>query len=117
MRKGCIAALAIFAVAVLAAVVWFNREGTFSHANYERIRPGMSLADVERLVGAPGAETFEGQLPGVVDWSVPVDHPKRVKAVVAGEQYFRWDDGNGAEIIISLRGGVVAEKWYWEPSL
>jgi hypothetical protein len=37
--------------------------------------------------------------------------------VVAGERYFRWDDGNGAEIIISLRSGVVAEKWYWEPSL
>jgi hypothetical protein len=117
MRKVCLATLALFAVAVLVAVLWFTRTGTFSQANYERIRPGMSLAEVERLLGGPGTETLEGHLPGVVDWSVPVDHPKRVKAVVSGEQYLRWEDGHGSEVIISLRGGVVAEKWYWEPSL
>ncbi|WP_171469925.1 hypothetical protein [Frigoriglobus tundricola] len=87
-----------------------------SHANYERIRPGMNLAQVERLLGGPGTEALEKHLPGVVDWDVPVDHPKRVKAVVSGEQYFCWDD-RGTEIIISLRAGVVSEKWYYEPSL
>jgi hypothetical protein len=117
MRRACLAALTVFAAAVMVAVAWFTRVGTVSYANYERIQPGMSLAEVDRLVGAPGTEIPETELPGVVDWSVPVDHPKRVKAVVSGERYFRWEDGSGPEIIISLRGGVVAEKWYWEASL
>jgi len=117
MRKEWLAALAVFAIVVLTTVVWLDRPSTFSHANCERICPGMGLADVQRLLGSPGTETFESCLPGVVDWNVPVTHPKRVKPVVSGEQYFRWDDAEGAKIIISLRDGVVAEKWYWKPSL
>ncbi len=116
MRKGCLAALALFAALIVVAVFWFNRTGTFSHANYERIRPGMTPAEVERLLGGHGTEVPESQLPGIVDREVPVDHPKRVKPVVSGERYLRLEQG-GSEIIVSLRGNVVAEKWYWEPSL
>jgi hypothetical protein len=84
----------------------------------------MTLAEVEQRLGAPGLSQSEGQLPGVVDWSVPVDHPKRVKAVIGGEESYRWNKSGSrqiligdAYIIISLRDGVVADKYYWEPSL
>lgn len=120
MQRGCVAILAVLSLAVLAAVVRFNREGTISHVNYERILRGMSLAEVERLMGTPGTETFEDRLPGVVDWDVPVDHPRRIKAVVSGERYFQWGEmhvDNGVMIVVSFRDGVVAEKWYYEPSL
>ena len=78
---------------ILAAVCWFTRTGTCSYLNYTRIHPGMPLSEVERLLGSPGTEIPESQLPGIVDWEVPVDHPKRVKAVVSGERYYVWNQG------------------------
>ena len=116
MRKGCLGALALFAVLLVVAALWFNRTGVFSYANFDRIRPGIRVAEVELLLGGPGTEMPEPELPGIVDWSVPVDHPKRVKAVVTGERYIRWKQGE-SYVIVSLRDEVVAEKWYYEPSL
>lgn len=116
MRKVIFAAILVISGASIAATFWFDRIGTFSHTNYERIRPGMTVAEVERLLGAPGAEVRERELPGVVNWDVPVDHPKRIKAVVTGERCLRWERGD-SYIVVSLRREKVAEKWYWEPSL
>jgi hypothetical protein len=101
----------------LSAVAWLNRTGIFSLANYQRIPPGMTLPEVERLLGGRGTEKFEGELPETVDPRVPIGSPNRMRAVVVGDHYLRWDNGNGAEIIVSLRRGVVSEKWYWAPSL
>lgn len=118
MRKGDIAILAALVLVAIAWIAWDNGRGTFSHANYGRIHPGMSLAEVERLLGGRGDKMPEGELPKVVDWSVPLEAPERTKQVVSGEQFFRWrGEVNGAQIIISLRDGIVAEKWYWEQSL
>jgi hypothetical protein len=99
----------------LSAVAWLNRTGIFSLANYHRIQPGMSLSEVERLLGGRGTEKFQGELPETV--RVSIGSPNRMRAVVVGDQCFRWDNGNGAEIVVSLRRGVVSETWYWAPSL
>jgi len=84
----------------------------------------MTLNEVEELlIVARGMRQAEGRLPGVVDWSVPVDHPKRVKAIASGEEFYRWTKSGKnymigeTYIIITLRDGAVAEKFYWEPSL
>jgi hypothetical protein len=76
----------------------------------------MSLERVETLLGHSGQEISERELPKVVDWSVPVDSPKRVKPVVNGDRFFRWEQG-ACYILVSLKDGVVFEKHYWEPSL
>ncbi len=115
MRKAILAVFALIALTV-GASLWFVRPGTFSYINYLRIQPGMALAEVEEILGCPGTEISEAELPGIVDWTVPLDHPERVKAVLSGERYFRWYQ-QGDEIIISLRGGVLAEKWYSATSL
>lgn len=102
----------------LLLVAWLNRPGTVAWVNYERIRPGMSVEQVELLLGRPGAEIGERELPGVVDHEVPLDHPKRVKPVISGERYLKWNEReNDRTVIVSLKDGVVAEKWFWELSL
>ncbi len=103
----------------LALAAWSNRPGVVSWANYERIRPGMTVEKVERLLGGPGREVSETDgLPGVVDHDVPLDHPKRVRPVVNGERYLKWNvRENDRTVIVSLRAGVVAEKWFSELSL
>src|SRR4051812_8359642 len=104
MRKWFLGGLSLVMVAalILAAYLWFNRTATFSYANYKRILPGMPLAEVDRLLGGPGVEVDESRLPGIVDWDVPVDHPKRIKPVVTGHRYFRWEQGS-SYILVSLR--------------
>jgi hypothetical protein len=116
MRKWCLAVLLLLTVLIVAVVLWTARTGTVSVFNYDRIRPGMSIAEVDMLLGGPGIEISESQLPGIVDRSVPVDHPKRVKPVVTGERYIRWEHGH-SYVVVSLRGKFVAEKWYYVPSL
>ena len=99
--------------AALLLVPMFAFAGNLD-AYYQRIQPGMNLNEVERLLGHPGREVRESELARAVDRSLPVGHPQRVKPVISGERYVRWEKGSGY-IIVSLRGEVIAEKWYWEP--
>ncbi len=116
MRKLLVVgALLTAVVGALAISVRLFRPGQFSRFNFERIDAGMKLSDVELLLGAAGVEIRADQLPGIVDWSVPVDSPKRIKVAIAGEKFYRWEDG-ARHILISLKADVVHEKWYWEPS-
>jgi hypothetical protein len=114
MRKAKLVLLALIAALIVGGWVGSNYYSAFAY--YERIQPGMTLNAVERLLGHPGKEVPESALETVVDRSVPVGHPRRVKPVISGERYLRWDRGSGY-IIVGLRGGVVAEKWYWESEL
>jgi hypothetical protein len=100
----------------LSLVEWLDRPNIF-RAIYERIQPGMTISEVRTLLGRPGNEQVQSQLPQIVDWTVPFGSPNRLKTVVTGEQYFRWDNDDGEKIIVSLRRGVVSEKWYWYPAL
>jgi hypothetical protein len=63
----------------------FDRKGTFSYGNYQRICSGMTLADVERLLGAPGAEIDESFVPLIL-----IGQPKQEQRVVFGDHYYRW---------------------------
>lgn len=114
---GAFAVLLVGGVLLLAG--WLNRPGTVSWVNYGRIQPGMTVEEVERLLGGTGYEvTVKNGLPQVVDDDVPLDHPKRIKPVVSGERCLSWGDaGTERQIVISLRIGVVVEKWFRERSL
>jgi len=77
----------------------------------------MTLNEVERLLGAPGVEIGQSRLPSIVDSSLPLGDPRHVRIAVSGERYFRWEGDYQAELIVSLKDGAVAEKYFWEPSL
>jgi len=115
MLKWFAAGLAVLVTlaVVSAGWLWFGRAGSFSRWNYERIHPGMSLAEVEQLLGEPGESVEEQYVPHVVDRSV---EPRREKPVIRGEQYFQWRKGSLC-IIIGLEDGVVAEKYFNEHCL
>jgi hypothetical protein len=109
-----LAILLTLALAAVAGAAWWCRPGVFSYSNYQGIQPGMTLEQVESLLGGPGREIPESEVTYVVDNNAPVGSTKRLKHVVAGERYFEWGE-DLFELIISLKGGRVAEKWYWEP--
>lgn len=115
MGKWLNAGVVVVLIAALAASLWsIYRPGIFSSVNYERIRPGMTLAEVEQLLGEPGMPLSEQELPQVGYGPGPG------KAPVNGDRYFQWKEapeGFGRYILISLRNGVVADKYYWQPSL
>jgi hypothetical protein len=114
MRYKALVLLAL-GLSLSATAIGCERVGKFSYANYERIQVGMTLTEVERLLGAPGEEIDESfvALTNVGD--------KKTKRVVSGDKYYKWfkdkADVLGAWIVISLKNGLVAEKYYWEPSL
>jgi hypothetical protein len=91
-------------LALLVTLYWCCRPGVFSYVNYWRISPGMILPQVERLIGKPGKEISPREVPGTP-----------TGPLVSGDRFFRWEDGNRV-IFISLKSGVVYEKYYWEPS-
>jgi hypothetical protein len=112
MRKAEVVLLALIAALIVLGLVGFNRPS----ATINRIHPGMTLAEVEQVMGHPGTEIPESAVETVVDRSVPAGNPRRVRPVISGERYFRWYQGSG-QIIVSLRGELVAEKWYYESDL
>jgi hypothetical protein len=112
MKKARLVVLVLIAALIVAG--WVGSTYYSAFAYYQRIQPGMNLNEVERLLGHPGREVRESELARAVDRSLPVGHPQRVKPVISGERYVRWEKGSGY-IIVSLRGEAIAEKWYWEP--
>ena len=92
--------------AVMGAVVTVRySSGRFSYINYQRIAKGMSIVEVEELLGSSGTEVKASQVLLL-----------NQKPVVRGERYFRWD-AEIRRIYVSLNNDVVAEKYYWSPSL
>jgi hypothetical protein len=110
--------------------------GRFSYCNYQRVQLGMTLPDVEALLG-PGTEIGRDRLPVVVRPAPGVvvppdppggpyrtvrDYPVVEVPVVDGDRFFRWEADapwlqSGAYIIVAFRDGKVCDKTYWEPSL
>jgi hypothetical protein len=119
MRKWLLAAafgLVALAVLVFALDAYLNRPGRFCHRNYERIQVGMALAEVEALLGGPGREIAQVDLPQSRDFSPPLPQ-EWSKPVLIGDQFFRWltpEKYNGGEIIVGVKDGRVSDKWYWE---
>ena len=79
-----------------------------------RIRIGMPIADVERILGKGcrvSAESFQ-----TVDYDEP-DIEKRRRPVVDGDVRFAWTSKHHFEIVVGVRNGVVCDKWCWVPGL
>lgn len=114
--------IAVFGLLVLVGLgfaldAYVNRPGRLCYRNYERIQVGMSLVEVEALLGGTGEEIRRETLPGSPDYNEPV-LSKRVKPVVTGDKFFRWYESPiGKKVIVGLKDDKVCDKWYWEPSL
>jgi hypothetical protein len=103
----------------VAIEVWRfqNRPAAVLHSNSEKIRSGMRLEEVQALLGNLGEKIAESPLPEIVDGDVPVDSPGRIKPVVSGEHFYKWEADGGAYFIVSLKHGVVHRTFFYEPSL
>ena len=97
-------------LALLLPFVWigfcflFCPTGTLFEFNCRyRIHVGMTLEEVEHLLGPAEEEAF------------PPEEKDR-GPVVEGDRYYCWD-GRGGEFHIGIRNGRVSGKWFWAPSL
>jgi hypothetical protein len=117
-RQAIVGALALggVAAALAAGRCVIDSKRPF-YRSYELVQPGMDRSEVGALIGGPGAEWPERSVPRVVDWAQPVESPGRLKRVVDGEQFLRWEGASGEVIILGFTQGRVTAKWYWEPSL
>ncbi len=108
MARGQRVLLPAALVAVLAVVywAWSWRAGVPSHHDFDRVREGMSLQEVEELLG-PGNEA---RGPGW-RWS-----PTGGEPIVGGNRFFRWCPRDGF-ITIGMKDGRVVNKDYFVYSL
>jgi hypothetical protein len=128
--------LVVLVASILLGRFWFGELDRF-HAGYERIQVGMTLAEVEAILG-PGTEIDLSEVPTTLVSLNPAaeraayerarrtgrplptvrSFPAHSKPVVQGDRVVRWrGDHNGARILIGFKDGKVAEKWYTEYSL
>jgi hypothetical protein len=104
IRRVMIALSVLFVVALLASARCYN--GTVSDCNYAKIENGMTVGQVESVLGT-GREIGREYIPSTRDGPV-----------VDGQAYFLWEEAaTGRQVWVGLRGGRVCTKWYWEPSL
>jgi hypothetical protein len=106
LALGC-ASFALVALVVIASLILAQcRRGVISECNYGKIRPGMTVSEVEAILGS--GQELEGKY-------VPYTHTGPVSS---GERFFKWEDRTTArKVWVGIRSGRVCDKWYWEPSL
>jgi hypothetical protein len=111
------AALAVLLSAWKTLDLWVDYvEGPISSRGFSRIKIGMSLDEVEAILGPGEQISLEHvtQIPG----SPYAKRKGNLDLVVEGDEFFRWHNSKcGMEIQLGLRDGRVCDKWYWEPSL
>jgi len=105
-----------------------------SEKNYQKITVGMSVEEVEVLLG-PGTVVHQNEVPGIVVSLNPADdareresgssgspstarnYPTRIKPLVEGDHILQWvDNKSGERILVAFKGGIVFEKNYWNPN-
>jgi hypothetical protein len=95
-----------------------TRTGCVSYWNYQRIKEGMSVEEVESLMGSPAN-------PPPTVWSygdyTPPGAPPGCKACVWGDEFFGWQDPpesylGDQNIVIGCSNGKVISKAYRAPS-
>lgn len=111
--------LLLFAVAAVAMAAgllgWFiyaDRTVCVSEANYKRISTGMTMADVESLLGGPGQEI----LPDEVWLGPPFERPAGgtgiPKQSQPGERHYRWvTPGRDMAVVTGMVNGRVCESY------
>jgi hypothetical protein len=127
MRKRWVIALFVGTLLVMlttvavhiSAEIWrfCHRPAAILYQRSERVRPGMRLEAASAALGGAGRKLQEWELPETVDDNRPVGLPGRLKPVVSGDEYYRWETDGGAYLVVSLKNGVVREKFFYEPSL
>jgi hypothetical protein len=82
------------------AIHWVTGPSRLEAAG-RRVRVGMTLAEVEAILGPGTLMTYVPQQPS----SVPA---------VRGDIFYRWTATElyGEEFIVEFKGGVVIDKWY-----
>lgn len=90
---------------VLGSAAFFAAGCVFGPSRLElagrRVQPGMTLAEVEAILG-----------PGTLVEAVP--HTTGDVPLVRGDVFYRWTATQlyGEEFIVGFKGGVVFDKWY-----
>jgi hypothetical protein len=128
-------ALAALGVALGGVLYLLGRESP-DFANYTRVRVGMSVDEVQAILG-PGTVIPQAKVPTVVRAVNPADedaarerarrsggppptardYPVRRKPLVEGDYILRWvNSETGERILVAFKDGKVCEKNYWDPN-
>ncbi len=75
-------------------------------ANFEKIKEGMTLAEVEKILGKGTKETGDGSN---IAAQAGVDVVGLAPASAGSGEVFKWEGGNN-EIILTFRDGKVVHK-------
>jgi hypothetical protein len=88
-RKLLVVLTGLVVVAAVAVVLWppTDPASRITQENFERIKPGMTMAEVTAILGPPGdyktpdspIEFHTGEVPTFGSMMTPVDGPKRVE--------------------------------------
>jgi hypothetical protein len=84
--------------------------GRVNYLNYLRIQKGMTLDEVEHLLGR-GREINGSNIPQSPSFSEPIPE-RRAQPVVRGDRCFVWET-ESLEIYVGVTENVVQSKWYW----
>jgi hypothetical protein len=105
-------------------------------ANYKRVQVGMSVEEVEAILG-PGTPVGQAEVPQIVVAVSPEDavaarererrpggppstarnYPTRLKPVVEGDHILMWVSGKtGERILVAFKDGKACEKHYHDPN-
>jgi hypothetical protein len=142
-RKTLVSVVVLLMVALPVGLVgacyfWLGRPefwlGPF-YRNYQRIEVGMTLEQVETILG-PGQKIHPGDVPTYrrevpppgVKYEPPgptvtaYRYPTKEVPVVEGDRFYRWlehpDRPNSTSfIVVAFRDGKVSGKFYWSYSL
>jgi hypothetical protein len=94
---------------IISVLLWYYLEETRFYRKYTRIHLGMTIKDVEGILGKGQNHQKEdvpvGRFPGGT-----------IVPVVVGERFINWEY-KFKTIWVGMRNGEVVSKWYWEPSL
>ena len=133
MRKTILLLAALGLFLGLAYVCFVTESRDF--ANYTCIRVGMSIEEVQAILG-PGTTVKQEEVPGFVVAVNPQDavgsigrarkvgpiatcrdYPTRIKPVVEGDHILRWvNSETGERILVAFKDGRACEKDFYDPN-
>ncbi|WP_439626239.1 hypothetical protein [Gemmata sp.] len=118
---GLAVATLVSVLVVALGAAWWNRPGCYSGRNYERIEKGMTLEQVEALLGKPGEEVPDYEIPRGRPRGEPPDPtfggdvPGSWCGGVWGDPVYRWWKTRpyvgAAQILVGVSGGRVISKY------
>jgi hypothetical protein len=119
------AVLAVPLILVLSFVGWLavamweyeHRTGAALAKNFAQIEPGMRLEQINSLLGMDGVKIKASEIPLINDSAEPENSLRRIRRAVSGETYYKWRTKDGSYIIVSLRDGLISEKFLYVLSL